>query len=225
MTNNRTLVPLDKLRAGDILLCYKESKLDPVGKKITTVTDSAYTHAAICIDSMNAAESVVTSGVTKVPILALVSRYDHVAVFRQPDAWSATRIQALQLFIDTIVTSGAKYNLSGVGAFRKRKEMYDKTLTEQLHAFFSGELVPLPSLKGKYFCSELVADCFVAVGFIDPSAAIVYQSEITSPGDLGREPAFGTFYGYATCVADYQVPVTDEFFNATTFEEIFGKES
>lgn len=78
------MVSTNKLHAGDVLLCYKDAKLDPVGKGITHVTNSEYTHAAICIDSCTAAESVISGGVTKVKAQYLAKRYDHVAVFRQP---------------------------------------------------------------------------------------------------------------------------------------------
>ena len=219
------LISLDVLRAGDVLLCYKAKTIDILGKKIRKVTQSNYTHAAICIDSTNAVESVsslTSNGVAKVTNAALVGRYDHVAVFRQPDAWPPSSIEVLRAFIERILTSGAKYNLSGVAAFRKRKNLHDMTVTEQLRAYFDDSSCPPPQLKEKYFCSELVCDCFVASGFIDPSAAIVYQSSVTSPGALGRDPTFGTFCGYITTVPDYAVPPEEEFFNTTTFAEIFG---
>ncbi len=218
---NNKIVSINSLKAGDVLLCYIKKKVDPVGKKITKETDSDYVHAAICIDSTAAAESIVSSGVQKVPLRNIVCRYDHVAVFRQPDAWSQSRVTALNFFIDTIIKSGAKYNLSGVAKFRKRKELHDKTIQEQLEAFFKGQTTPDPSLKGQYFCSELVADCFVATEFIQPSAAVHYRSSTTSPGALGRDPTFGTFYGYLACAKNYQVPDSDEFINTTTYSEIY----
>lgn len=217
------MVSISELRAGDVLLCYKDAKLDPIGKGITHVTNSEYTHAAICIDSCTAAESTVLGGVAKVKVQDLVKRYDHVAVFRQPDAWRPPeRVQAIKAFIDSIIASGAKYNLRDVVTFKKRSEVHQLSLTEQLHAFFNGTYVPAPIEKGSYFCSELVADCFVVTGFIEPSAAVVYKSNVTSPGALGRDPTFGTFYGYVSVTPNYSVPVTDEFFNVSTFSEIFG---
>lgn len=224
-TTHSNLISLDVLRAGDVLLCYKAKRIDPIGNKIREVTQSVYTHAAICIDSSNAIESVsslTSNGVTKVTIATLVGRYDHVAVFRQPDAWPPSHTDALRAFTERILTSGAKYNLSGVAAFRKRRDIHDMTVTEQLHAYFNHSGCPSLPVKEKYFCSELVADCFVATGFIDPSAAIVYQASVTSPGALGRDPTFGTFCGYITTVPGYVVPPDDEFFNTTTFAEIFG---
>ncbi len=219
------LLSTEELRAGDVLLCYKDSKFDPVGKGITHVTNSEYTHAAICIDSCTAAESVVKGGVTKVKVQDLAKRYDHIAVFRQPDAWQPPeRINALNNFIDSIIASKAKYNLRDVVTFKKRKEVHQLSLTEQLHAFFQGAFAPSPAEKGSYFCSELVADCFVVTGFIEPSAAVVYKSNVTSPGALGRDATFGTFCGYISVVTNYSVPATDEFFNTSTFQEVFGNE-
>jgi hypothetical protein len=60
-----------------------------------------------------------------------------------------------------------------------------------------------------------------ATGILDPSAAVVYRSDVISPGDLGRDPTFGTFCGYVSDVSGYNIPETDEFFHATTFHEIF----
>lgn len=217
------MMHINELRAGDVLLCYKDAKLDPVGKGITRVTNSEYTHAAICISACTAAESTVFDGVTKIATADLIKRYDHVAVFRQPDAWRpAERIQAMNAFIDSIIASGAKYNLRDVMTFKKRSEVHQFSLTDQLNAFFNGTYAPAPIEKGKYFCSELVANCFVVTGFIEPSAAVVYKSDVTSPGALGRDPTFGTFFGYVSAVPNYSVPATDEFFRASTFEEIFG---
>jgi hypothetical protein len=217
------IVSINDLSAGDVLLCYKDAKLDLVGKGITHVTDSEYTHAAICINQCTAAESTVFSGVAKVKIQDFVKRYDHVAVFRQPDAWSPPeRVLALNFFVDSVIESRAKYNLRGVVAFKKRHELHQLSLMEQLHAFFNGTYVPVPIEKGNYFCSELVANCFIVTGFIDPSAAVLYQSAVTSPGALGRDATFGTFYGYVSAVPNYSARETDEFFNARTFSEMFG---
>ncbi len=207
------MVLLSALRAGDVLLCYADPKLDPIGKGITQITDSKYTHAAICLDSNTAAESTVLGGVSKIGIQDLVKRYDHVAVFRQPDAWQhPTRVRALNDFVNSVIAAGAKYNLLGVAKFKKRHEIHHLSLPEQLQAFFNGTYIAAPIEKGSYFCSELVADCFVITGFIDPSAAVVYKSTVTSPGALGRDPTFGLFLGYISVAPNYLVPTTDEFY-------------
>jgi hypothetical protein len=131
----------------------------------------------------------------------------------------------MNAFIDSIIASGAKYNLRDVATFKKRNEVHQLSLTEQLHAFFNGTYVPAPVEKGSYFCSELVVNCFVVTGVIEPSAAVVYKSNATSPGALGRGATFGAFYGYVSVTPNYSVPATDEFFNASTFSEIFGNDA
>lgn len=212
-----------ELRAGDVLLCYEDKKIDPVGNGITQVTGSEYTHAAICISSSVAVEATVLGGVSKVQIEAIIKRYDHVAVFRQPDAWRPPeRIQAMNDFIDSIVASKAKYNLRDIATFKKRSEVHQLSFNEQLHAFFKGTYAPAPIEKGSYFCSELVVNCFIVTGFIDSSAAVLYQANVTSPGALGRDPTFGTFCGYVSSALNYSIPSTDEFFNRSIFDELFG---
>lgn len=220
---SRHLVSFEELLPGDILLCYKAAKVDPVGKKITSITESNYTHAAICIDTTTAAESLAIYGVVKTNIQDLVGRYDHIAVFRQPDAWrSDVRVKALNVFIHSLISSRSKYNLGGVLTFKKRHENHQLSLSDRLKAFFEDQSVTSEAKKN-YFCSELVAECFVATGFIAPSAAVVYKSDVTSPGALGRDPTFGTFYGYLSLVPNYCVPATDEFMNFSSFKEIFAK--
>ena len=216
-------ISAEQLCADDVILCYKDKKIDVIGSRIQKVTDSAYTHAAICIGSGQAAESKIW-GVKISDIRDLASRYDHVAIFRQPHAWSVDRIKTLRLFVKSFVSKGVKYNFSGVLKFRQQRNEHEQTLPEQLNAFFEGTLDPPQTEKRRCFCSELVVDCFVKTGFIKPSAAVVYKSNVTSPGALGRDPTSGTFYGYLSYVENYQIPETDEFFNATTFNEIFENE-
>ncbi|NTV06176.1 MAG: hypothetical protein HGA59_06685 [Chlorobiaceae bacterium] len=87
--NKSKIVSIEEICSGDVLLCYNVSKkTDFIGRGITQVTKSEYTHAAICIDSLNAAESNLFQGVRIVSVKKLVNKCDHVAVFRQPDAWS-----------------------------------------------------------------------------------------------------------------------------------------
>lgn len=77
------LLTTNELHAGDVLLCYKNSKLDLVGKGITHVTNSEYTHAAICIDSCTTAESVISDAITKVKVQDLVKRYVYVGIYTE----------------------------------------------------------------------------------------------------------------------------------------------
>jgi len=47
-------VSTKQLRAGDVILCYKKEKFDFANNKIRERTNSAYSHAAICIDCESA---------------------------------------------------------------------------------------------------------------------------------------------------------------------------
>jgi hypothetical protein len=216
------------LRPGDVILCHCDPTGDVVAKAIHQATSSEYCHAAVYYGNSLAAESRAKDGIKKghiekCAIEDLLARYDHVAVLRQPDAWASDdRVRALQQFIDKVIENGARYNLSGVVSYGSRKELHQADVHEKLAGFFEGKVSPASPFKDKYFCSEFVCDCFIAVGFIQPSAAVLVQSDTYAPGDLGRESAFGTFWGYLTAKKDHVIRDTDYFFHAATYDEIFG---
>ena len=228
MEPNNTFRQVSELKPGDVLLCYSDPEKGFVARKIKNETDSEYCHAAIYYGNSLAAESRVKTGVKKgriekINVNQLVSRYDHVAVLRQPDAWSSDdRVTALQLFVDQVVDNEAKYNLIGAFRFKNRKEFHQANMHEKLKDYFDGKVTPLPTEKATYFCSEFVCDCFISVGFIHSSAAVIFQSDTYAPGDLGKESAFGTFWGYLTAREDYAVSERDFYYRATTYDAIFG---
>lgn len=228
MPPNTNFRNVTDLRAGDVLLCHCDPAKDLVAKQIHGATGSEYCHAAIYYGDSLVAESTVKNGIKKgkiekVNVSDLISRCDYVAVVRQPDAWASdNRVAALKLFIDKVVENQAKYNFNGIVKFKSRKEFHEANIQEKLTDFFNGSLSPASTDKHQYFCSEFVCDCFVAVGFIQPSAAILYQSDTYSPGDLSKDPTFGTFWGYLTANKDHKINRSDHFYHAFTFDELFG---
>lgn len=228
MLPNSNFRNFSELKPGDVLLCHCNPSKDLVAKMIHKITGSDYCHAAIYYGDSLAAESTAKDGIKKgkiekVKVSELLSRYDHVAVVRQPDAWAGgDRTSALKLFIDKVVENEAKYNFSGVFTFKNRKELHESNVYEKLKIFFKEELAHISTEKHQYFCSEFVCDCFIAVGFIQPSAAILYQSDTYSPGDLSKDPTFGTFWGYLTDKTEYQVSENDHFYHTTTYDVLFG---
>ena len=216
------LLPVRSLCAGDILLCYNDRKSDVIGYAIDKVTGSRYAHAAIYLGKGLVLESTVIEGVAEIRVQDFLKRYEHIAVFRQPDAWNGENLELLSKFSKKVLESGAKYNLSGVAKYVRVETKHQKNVMRELELFFVGKSVPLPTLKKKYFCSELVVDCFVAVGFIMPSTAIFYRSDTFSPVKLANDATFGTFVGYASCNKDHEISEDDEFYNRATFKEIFG---
>lgn len=225
MKVNNSLADKSNLKTGDILLCHKAN--DYVAGKIEKVTKSKYCHAAIFYGDSHVAESLALDGlkkgkVCKTNIQDLINRYDHVAVLRQPDAWATPdRINALKSFIDKIIAREVKYNLKGIYRFVKRKKLHENSIHDKLNTFFNGELRVFLPEKSNYFCSEFVCDCFISTGFIEPSAAVLYQADTYSPGDLGKDPTFGTFWGYLAHSQHYKVPEDDVFYQQSTFDDIF----
>ena len=220
MNSDKHIIDQTSLIGGDIILCYGDGKKDLIAKGIEKVTGSKYKHAAICIDTTSAAESGM-SGVKKESIKDIIKRYSHVAIFRQPDAWNQDRVNALKLFIDKTIETGAKYNFKGITSFSKNKSEHDKSIYQKLDSYFKGDLKSDAHEKGNYFCSELVVNCLTATGFISPSAAVLYKGDTFAPVDLGKDPTFGTFFGFIIPKNNYQIPETDDFYYNTTFSEIF----
>lgn len=231
MHKNTNFRNLNELLPGDVILCYCDPSKDLIAKAIHSVTASDYSHAAIYYGGGFAAESRAKNGskkggIEKVKIDELVGRYSYVAVLRQPDAWATEdRVLALQEFIDRVIASGSKYNFSGVFKFKHRREFHQSNSLEKLKQYFDGKLTPLPAEKSTYFCSEFVCDCFIAVGFISQSAAVVFQSDTYSPGDLCTESAFGFFWGYASTKEAAQQNKQDYFYRVTTYDTLFGQSS
>lgn len=228
MQPNTNFREASELKPGDVILCYCNTNKDLIAKAIHNVTASEYCHAAIYYGDSIVVESTAKDGIKKgkigkVSISDLLSRYEHVAVLRQPDAWASDdSVAALKIFSDKVIENEAKYNTKGIISFKSEKALHESNVYKKLDDFFSGQQNSPQFEKGSYFCSEFVCDCYIAVGFIDPSAAVVYSSKTYSPGDLGKDPTFGTFWGYLTSKSNYTVPESDYFYRASTYDAIFG---
>lgn len=220
MIKKQKPIDINSLISGDIILCFNDNEKDIISLAIKKVTGSYYTHAAICLDNYYAAESV-NKGVHKLLIKDIIVRYKHVAIFRQPNAWNEDRVKLLNLFVDDIIRNKANYNTTDVLKFIKNNREHNKTVHDKLDKYFEGKLKPDDSKKSKYFCSELVVNCLIKTGFIDPSATIIYKGNTFSPIDIGKDPTFGTFFGYVSLKKDFTIPKDDEFYNVPTFNEIF----
>lgn len=216
------LLPQGDLRAGDVLLCLPDGFFDVIRRAITWKTKSRYTHAAICLGN-NVVLEAVRPLIRKLGIDALLNRYAHVAVFRQPDAWDMDRQAALTLFASMSVIGKARYNLTGAIRSPALQTANSATINERLDAYFKNPIALEPnSKKQKYFCSEIVVDSYIATGFIDPSAAVIYQANAYTPVALSEDATFGTFLGYISSRRSYTVPCSDEFYRLATYGDIFG---
>ncbi len=209
------IIPSSLLRTGDVILSLREGvKAD----KVASLTNSRYTHAAICYDNDLVAE--VAGRAAKTPQSEFLAQSPYHAVFRQLDQWTNARVARLRSFVDTLIENGSAYDGHGFKTFLKRKQEHFESIQEKVWQYFSGSPETDPAPKSKFFCSEFVAACLVASGHIAPSAAVIYQADTFSPGDIGRDHAFGYFVGYITKDSSVTVPDDDEFANKTLFTDI-----
>jgi hypothetical protein len=215
------ILRVDEVRAGDVCLCFRRQDVDgTAGAKIASTTDSRYTHAAICIGDGRVAEAVSPDGVHAVPINDWIDDFDHVAVFGHlpNEYWDPNRITALREYVGELERGRSSFNTAGMLRFEERKADHEHKIHDKLHAFFRGQLNSGNTSTTCFFCSQFVVTCFIKVGIIDSSAAVVYEPRATAPGTLGRDSVFGYFRGYL--LGSQDVPTTDEFYSETTLDEI-----
>jgi hypothetical protein len=173
-------ISLNDVKAGDVLLFRKADK-SKAETDISVASGSEYTHAAICIGDGKAAGAGLR-GIAVEPLEELLGMYDHVAVFRQPDAWSPQRLNALADFAAAAVAAKKRYNFDGLREFIAIRETHESTVHERLSKFFSGTYEPpTPTAADHYTCSEFVAAAYIIIGFIRPSAAIAYSPAPSPP--------------------------------------------
>lgn len=221
------IIQPEQLKPGDIVLFVFEEEPKPKGlcnkakwrffsriaRDIRKVTNSKYTHAAICYDSETLVHAAkIWAPVEKVGLRDLVACSKYAAAFRSSWAFGGNRVNKLQLFLDRIVQEKARYDFWGAFRYEARKEQHLSTLIERLEAHFNGQGTPAVSDKKSYFCSELVGASLCAIGAIEPSAAVVYNPSTTSPADLGNDPTYGDFVGYLVPSDDTVIPNDDEFY-------------
>lgn len=215
----RVLIVND-VQPGDVLLC----RSNDLGGEIADATGSKYVHAAICTRPGKAAEA---SGhrVKEVEIGSLLDSYSHIAVFHQPNWWPQQRVERLQSFVDEAISRRARFNCVGLRDFEEQRKLHDENLNNKLHDFFEGTLSGPPAERDSYFCSELVVAAHVAVGILEPSAAVTYDPSVQSPAGLAETATFGFFSGYLYPYPEYQLPEDDEFRYESTVDETFRKET
>lgn len=211
------VLSVSDVQSGDVLLC----RSNDLGGEVSDATGSKYVHAAICISSGKAAEA---SGrrVKEVAIESLLKSYSHIAVFNQPDWWPEARVAQLQRFVEAAIAREAKFNFEGIRNFEERRKLHEENIDELLRSFFEGKKLSPVSERDSYFCSEFVVAAHIAVGILDPSAAVVYDPSVQSPGGLAKTATFGFFSGYLFPYPHYQLPEDDEFRLESTVDEIFG---
>ena len=192
-----------QLESGDILLCYSsmaEGKAEEL--------KNGYSHAAINTRNNGIIESS-SSGVKAIDIPTLLEEYEHIAVLRNNELWSAERLSKLDDFTKNQI--GKTFNSIGMYKVPSRKEKQESEIMQNIEGYFDVNYKPPSHEKNTYFCSELITSAFIHVGIIDKPASILLSPEVFSPEDIGRDKAFGFFVGYIVPRDDYNVPENDTF--------------
>lgn len=197
------IVKNEEICAGDILLCFSNMMCNNDKKG-----GSGYSHVAISIDGAEILDAN-SKGVRITNISKLLDEYDHIAVMRNSQLWSPSRVLLLSQFASKCI--GKEFNREGIKRYTQCKALYKETAMERVHSYFSCMKPVVQTEREKYFCSELVAAAFIHVGIIDQSAAMLFTPETLSPEDIGIDKAFGFFYGYLVSYSDYEIPDFDHF--------------
>ena len=189
------IVSVSDLLPGDVLL-YRSNRSKPHQRKITAVTGSPYTHAAIFLGDGLIADSNFPSGVAKRPVEESIKSSGCVAVLRSQLGFGGDRPRQLNEFVESVLAKGRFYDLIGAANFGKATKQHGEDQLDFIRRNYgkvssSGEFA-----KQSFFCSAFVVACYSVAGVIGPTAQVAYLPEMFSPGSLHQDPTFGWFLGY-----------------------------
>lgn len=213
MNTTNLILELDQLEAGDLLVCVIRGSR---AQEVAEATGSKYTHAGICYSSTEVVHMTM-NGIEKVAVDQFLRATRYAAVLRNPSIWNSANLKLVRDFLDGCLANHRSYDLAALDTFSIRRDDHRLNLLDNLYAHFEKGLKPHDHRKLKYLCSELVVATFVEVGVIHPSAAIVYQCDAYSVGDLVRDPTFGYLVGYLKADGRGEIPPDSEFASSMTF--------
>ena len=191
------LTPSDLL-PGDVLL-YRPSCPNVVQKKISSATQSPYTHAAIYIGDGLISELVAWPrliGVRKHTLEEFLQGSRCVGVLRSQLGFGGDRPDKLNKFIDAVCDNRKFYNLVAVVNFRRRSKEYFEDQLEFIRNNYGKVAAREKFETQSFFCSAFVVASYTVVGIIGESAQVAYPPEFFSPAGLYRDPTFGWLLGY-----------------------------
>lgn len=161
-------------------------------------------------------------GVKIRPLRDLVNESVCVGVLRLPDVWDASRVAMLVEFVKGLESAGAKHNYAGVRRFQEMRTEHQDGLTRALEEFFeleeAGAVQSAGIGAGPIICSELVVARLIRIGYIQPSAAVVYSPCTQSPGDLLRDPTYGYLVGVLAPDPGFELPSDDPLHLLTKYD-------
>jgi len=121
-----------------------------------------------------------------------------------------------------LISSDTRFDIDGLRVFADVRESHQVGLQEMLMKYFSDMADMANAVKDQYFCSALVVAAYIFVGIIQGGATVVYKPDAMSPGDMVRDPTFGTFLGYISRHDDYVLPEDDDFYDEIMDVELPG---
>ena len=185
----------DLLLSGDVLL-YRPSNPSIVQQRISSVTNSPYTHAAIYVGDGIIAESVVPAGVTETPLTHSMDGNLCIAVLRSQYVFSDDRPQKLRKFVDAVLACRKLYNFIDVLKFPSQSGAYFNNQLDFIRDNYGKVTSHNEFAEMSFFCSAFVVACYSVVGIIGDTAQVAYQPENFSPGHLHHDPTFGWLLGF-----------------------------
>lgn len=188
------LKPLDLL-PGDVLL-YRSGNEKFHQRKISEVTGSPYTHAAIYLGDGLVAESNFPRGVTKHALGDSIKGSRCVAVLRSQLGFGNDRPLKLNKFVEAVIGQGKFYNLIAVANFRQASKDYFDNQLEIVQKNYGKVTSTEEFAQQSFFCSAFVVACYSVVGVIGPTAQIAYLPGAFSPASLYQDVAFGWLLGF-----------------------------
>lgn len=189
------IISVADLLPGDVLL-YRAIRQKLHQQKISEVTDSPYTHAAMFLCDGLVAEANFPHGVAKQPVEQSINRSGCVAVLRSQLGFAGNRPRQLNAFVDTVLANGRFYDLIGAGNFGKATKQHGEDQLDFIRRNY-GKVTSIDEFANqRFFCSAFVVACYSVVGVIAPSAQVAYVPNMFSPGSLYQDPTFGWFLGY-----------------------------
>lgn len=221
------LLDVADLQVGDVLLCWPANP-DFVQRRIQAATNSGYVHAAIVLSTVPhyAAEVGLRDGVVARRALArtaladLVRKYAHITVLRLPGLWDPSACLALRSFVARRL-GRTRYRPLKVLSVEVRARSRQSQHIPLLDKFFSTPTRPRTQ-RTSFFCSDFVVECFMELGYLSPSAAVIYCSTDTSPGGLTVDNTFGFVAGYLAAERSYVIPSSDPYKDATRYDVMFS---
>ncbi|WP_288142192.1 hypothetical protein [Mesorhizobium sp.] len=195
LTDTPPILNFGDLLPGDVLL-YRPLSPNKNEERISKVTDSPYTHAAIYLGANKIAEAITPDGVMINPLDTSLDGSMYAAVMRSQYVWGPERVAKLIEFAQNVAEAGVPFHRRGLVCFSEvSQSFFDKQLAIVSAKY--GEFKTVEQLAaGSYFCSGFVTACYEAVGIIDETAQVAYPAEVYSPKHLYEDPTFGWLLGY-----------------------------